>query len=119
MATWSDDGLLARQFDAVALLPFYTESCVLREKVRLIRLVSIMSLADLKRLYPHLSQEKLEEAEENIKQYLLLAWDIWEAREKRRAGAVPQSFDVPNEPPYDQGKVDSLPGNTNNNSTNL
>jgi len=33
---------------------------------------------ELAQLYPNLSPEKLEEAKENLDQYLLLAWEIWE-----------------------------------------
>jgi hypothetical protein len=35
----------------------------------------------LARLYPALSQEKLQEAKENLDQYLSLAWEIWEAEQ--------------------------------------
>ena len=33
----------------------------------------------LKALYPNLSPEELRAAEENLDQYLLLAWELWEA----------------------------------------
>jgi hypothetical protein len=33
----------------------------------------------LARLYPNLSPDELEEAKENLDQYLMLAWEIWEA----------------------------------------
>jgi len=32
----------------------------------------------LARLYPNLSEDQLQEAKENLDQYLLLAWEIWE-----------------------------------------
>jgi hypothetical protein len=35
----------------------------------------------LARLYPNLSPEELEEAKENLDQYLMLAWEIWEAEQ--------------------------------------
>jgi len=53
-------------------------------------------------LYPNLSPDDLEAAREHLRQYLLLAWEIWEAHEKR---SVP--FDGGKSALYDQGKVDS------------
>ena len=35
-------------------------------------------LEGLAKLYPHYSPEELQEAKENLDQYLLLAWEIWE-----------------------------------------
>ena len=35
----------------------------------------------LRALYPDLSDEELETAEENLNRYLELAWDIWEDAE--------------------------------------
>jgi hypothetical protein len=36
-------------------------------------------LEELAKLYPQYSPEELVEAKENLEQYLLLAWEIWEA----------------------------------------
>jgi|GEM_PF-5716980 len=49
-----------------------------------------MKIEDLRRLYPALSPEKLEEAGENLRQYLLLAWEIWE-KEQATEQAAEQS----------------------------
>jgi hypothetical protein len=37
-----------------------------------------MKHEDLARLYPSLSPAQLDAAKENLDQYLLLAWEIWE-----------------------------------------
>lgn len=50
----------------------------------------------LARLYPNLSQEELLIAKENLKQYLLLAWEIW-AREQAKLEWEGGSTD----PPFD------------------
>jgi hypothetical protein len=36
-------------------------------------------LAPLRKLYPNLSEEQLMEAKENLKAYLLLAWEIFDS----------------------------------------
>jgi len=43
-----------------------------------------MKYEALARLYPHFSPEELEEAKENLDQYLLLAWEIWEAEARAK-----------------------------------
>jgi hypothetical protein len=75
------------------------------------RRVSRMKSDELATLYPNLSPDELERARENLRQYLLLAWEIWETHEKRSA-----HFDGSEPPLYDQGKVDSP---NKNNSPNL
>jgi hypothetical protein len=44
-------------------------------------------MPELKPLYPDLSPEELEEAKENLRQYLLIAWEIWESQHKQEAEA--------------------------------
>jgi hypothetical protein len=58
-----------------------------------------MQNEELRALYPKLSEAELEEARENLRAYLTLAWEIWEAH--------PERFDAVHPEPYDQGKVDS------------
>jgi len=54
-----------------------------------------MKSEELAALYPNLPPEELRVAEENLKQYLLLAWEIWEMKEKR-SQPITQAFDDAN-----------------------
>lgn len=38
-------------------------------------------MEQLKALYPNLSPEELTAAKENLDQYLLLAWELWETEQ--------------------------------------
>jgi len=76
-ATESDTDVSARQLHVVVLLSFHTESCVLRETGGLIRLVFMTDEA-FAQLFPNLSEAQLNEAKENLDQYIVLAWEIWE-----------------------------------------
>jgi hypothetical protein len=62
--------------------------------------------ATLKVLYPNLSPEELELAEENLDRYLSLAWEIYEDSPLARCEPAPSS---PNHHPavLSEGKVDS------------
>jgi hypothetical protein len=64
-------------------------------------------IATLKALYPNLSPEELELAEENLDRYLSLAWEIFEdsrlaARSEPPLSSLDQHLAVPS-----KGKVDS------------
>lgn len=67
-----------------------------------------MKLEDLARLYPTLTPDELEEAGENLRQYLLLAWEIWE---REQASLTPDATDR-----TIKAKVDSLKQNLPPNS---
>jgi hypothetical protein len=65
-----------------------------------------MKSDELAALYPRLSPDEREAAREHLRQYLLLAWEIWETHEKNAQPTV-APFDPKQPPLYDQGKVDS------------
>lgn len=50
-----------------------------------------MNLDALAKLYPTLSPDELVEAKENLSQYLLLAWEIWEAKQSTLTDQSPSS----------------------------
>jgi hypothetical protein len=50
-----------------------------------------MRIDELKALYPMLTPEELQEAGENLDQYLLLVWEIWEMREAKAVHVDPPS----------------------------
>jgi hypothetical protein len=47
-----------------------------------------MKYEALARLYPNFSPEELEEAKENLDQYLLLAWEIWQEEQTAKSYAL-------------------------------
>jgi hypothetical protein len=61
---------------------------------------------ELARLYPNLSPEELRVAKENLKQYLLLAWEIWEQKQMKqeRERRVESESTVP---PFDVSMLES------------
>jgi hypothetical protein len=60
-------------------------------------------LAQLKKLYPKLSDEELVIAKENLDRYLLVAWEIYEDLQKSKTDALtPSSLS-----PSINSKVDS------------
>jgi hypothetical protein len=50
-----------------------------------------MRIEDLRALYPGLTPEELQEAGDNLDQYLLLVWEIWEMKEARAIHVDPPS----------------------------
>lgn len=60
-------------------------------------------LAELKALFPDLSDEQLAAARENIDRYLDAIWFIWQEKRMREK----RSFDGGAPHSYDEGKVDS------------